>query len=223
MGLDLPADVTGFKGQHKGDTVWVLASGTSMDFIPKKFFHDKVCVCVNNVGITLGLPMYYTVTHYHRDAIRVAGLRPDLPVITPLLDLGRFGPEAADREPTEPNIYRIATNDQQFAAFNAERDWPTEPDTLVAGPTSLHMTMHFAHYLGAAHIVLAGADCGRLDGDSNFTGYVPGDNPFAVWEATLGPVAEQLRARGTSVHSLNPFVSLALEGRTFRGPTVTIN
>ena len=212
-----------FKGKRGGETAWVIGSGASLDYIPPAFFADKLCVCVNRVGITLGLPWFYTVTHYHRDAMIVADERPDLPVIIPELDLGRFGPEAANREPDQPNVYRMPTNDQLFSGFDPVRDWPTDPDALVAGPTSLHMTMHFAAYLGAAHLVLVGADCGTLGHRSNFDGYSVGDNPFPVWQATLAGVADQIRATGVSVHSLNPFVNFALEGVPFRGPTVSIN
>lgn len=223
MGLTLPPDRFGFRDAHKGETVWVLGSGASLDYIPREFFHDKTCVTVNRVGITLELPTFYTVSHYHRDAILVANERPDLPVICPVADLGAGGPEESDREPHEPNVYRFPTNLQMFAAFDPWAHWPTDPDALVAGPTSLHMTMHFAQYLGAAHLVLVGADCGTLGSRSNFTGYSIGDNPFAVWQRTLSGVADQIRARGTSVHSLNPFVNFALEGTPFRGPTVSIN
>jgi hypothetical protein len=219
----LPQDRRSFRDHLAGETVWVLGSGASLDYIPREFWRGKHCVCVNRVGITLGLDRFYTVTHYHRDAMIVANERPDLPVITPQDDLGASGPEAADREPTEPNIYRFPTNPQLFGAFDPARDWPTHPDHLVAGPTSLHMTMHFAQYLGAAHLILVGADCGTLGHRSNFTGYSIGDNPFPVWQATLTGVADQIRARGTSVHSLNPFVNFALEGVPFRGPTVQIN
>ena len=221
--LVLPNEGRSFRGHLKGATIWVLGSGASLDYIPVDFWRGKHCVCVNKVGITLGLEQFYTVTHYHRDAMIVADERPDLPVITPELDLGRFGPEAADREPDQPNIYRFPTNDQLFGGFDPVRDWPSEPHQLVAGPTSLHMTMHFAAYLGAAHIVLVGADCGTLGHRSNFAGYGIGDNPFPVWQATLGGVADQIRATGVSVHSLNPFVNFALEGVPFRGPTVSIN
>jgi hypothetical protein len=44
-----------------------------------------------------------------------------------------------------------------------------------------------------------------------------------VWEQQLPKVARKLRSMGVGVVSLNPFVNLALEGHTFRGPTVTIN
>lgn len=225
MGLEtmLPEDGKLFKDSLKGETVYVLGSGASLDHVPRSFFFDKLCVCVNNVGVGLNLPSFITVTHYHRDATNVALARPDLPVITPLDDLGAGGPEAADGVPTARNVYRFPTGPQMFGSFDPVEHWPTDPDALVAGPTSLHMTMHFAAYLGAAHIVLVGADCGLLDGGSNFAGYKVGDNPFNVWQSTLSGVADQIRASGTSVHSLNPFVNFALEGHSFRGPTVTIN
>ncbi|CAB5217050.1 hypothetical protein UFOVP199_37 [uncultured Caudovirales phage] len=224
MGLTLlPESPVGFKDSRKGETIWVLGSGASLNHISRDFFFDKTCVCVNNVGITLNLPEFYTVTHYHRDAIRVATQRPDLPVIAPVADLGAGGPEESDREPWQRNVYRFATNPQMFGAFDAQTHWPTDPDALVAGPTSLHMTMHFAAYLGAAHIVLVGADCGLLGDESNFAGYTPGDNPMEVWQRTLPGVANKIRAAGVSVHSLNPFVNFALEGVPFRSPRVSIN
>lgn len=211
------------QGAHAGATIWVVGSGASLDYIAPEFFSEKVCVAVNRVGITKPLAEFYTVTHYHRDAMIVAEARPDLPVITPQADLGAGGPEAADREPTQGNIHRFPTGPQLFGAFNPERHWPTDPDALVAGPTSLHMTMHFAHWLGAASIVLVGADCGTLDERSNFDGYSVGDNPFDVWSRTLPGVADQLRQRGTAVHSLNPFVNLQCEGVPYRSPRVNIN
>lgn len=222
-GADVGLTLRDFANTHAGETIYVLGSGASLDYIAPGFFDDKTVVTTNLVGIRLSLPSFYTVTHYHRDAEIVADARPDLTVITPVLDLGRFGPEAAFRVPPQENVCFAPTNDQQFDGFSAARDWPTEPDTLVAGPTSLHMTMHFAQYLGAAHIILVGADCGTLGHKSNFEGYAVGDNPFAIWQRHIGEVAEQIRARGTSVHSLNPFVNFALEGTPFRGPTVQIN
>jgi len=223
VGLVLPSRREAFRDCRKGETIWVVGSGSSLDHVGAGFFDGKTVVCVNRVGITLGIDEFFSVTHYHRDAMIVASFRPDLPVITPEDDLGAGTWEAADHRPTEPSIYFFPTNPQLFGAFDAERDWPTDPEALVAGPTSLHMAMCFAQYLGAAHIVLAGADCGTFDGASNFAGYAIGDNPFTVWESSLAQVAAEIRRRGTAVHSLNPFASLALEGHSFQSPTVRIN
>jgi hypothetical protein len=43
-----------------------------------------------------------------------------------------------------------------------------------------------------------------------------------VWAEHLPKVANQLRAEGVSVMSLNPFVNFALEGHRYDGPC-TIN
>lgn len=221
MGLTLPADVTGLCDSRKGETAWVLGSGASLNYVPRWFWSDRLVVAVNFVGLRLELQEFYAVTHYHADAAQIAAERPDIPVIAPRVDQG--GPAAIPVPPQAPNIFYIDTNAQAYSQFDCAELWPKKPDTLIVGPTSLHMTMHFAAYLGARHIILAGADCGLLDGDSNFRGYSVGDNPMAVWERTLGDVANQLRAEGVSVMSLNPFVNFALEGHRFHGPTVNIN
>lgn len=217
----MPADVTGFRDSRKGETAWVLGSGASLNHVPRWFWADRLVVAVNFVGVRLDLPEFYAVTHYHCDAAEIAAARPDIPVIAPRVDQG--GPAAIPVPPDAPNIYYINTGTQAYAQFDCAELWPKAPDTLVVGPTSLHMTMHFAAYLGARHIILAGADCGRLDGKSNFSGYSPGDNPLDVWERSLRQVANQLRSEGISVMSLNPFVNFALEGHAFAGPTTTIN
>jgi hypothetical protein len=79
--------------------------------------------------------------------------------------------------------------------------------------------MHWAVWLGAAHIVLVGADCGVIDGTNNVEGYrSPVDidlDSVAMhkdWEMMLERMAVHVRSLGVSVHSLNPWVTLGLEG-----------
>ena len=220
MGLTLPSDPHEFKDSRKGETAYVIASGSSVDHVPRWFFADKLCVAVNFVGVRLKLPEFYTVTHYWTDANQIAAARPDLPVIAPMVDQG--GPAAISTPPAAPNVYRFKTNAQAYSQFDCAELWPKEPHALIAGPTSLNMTMHFAAYLGARHIILVGADCGLLDGRANFDGYARGDNPMPVWAEHLPKVANQLRAESISVMSLNPFVNFALEGHRYDGPC-TIN
>jgi hypothetical protein len=217
MAVELPADGRDFKDSRRGETAWVIASGRSVQYVPPSFFDDKLSVCVNFVGMQLNLKEFYTVSHYRQDALQVAAYRPDLPAIAPVKILSG---DPSVEMPSTPNLYLFPTNEQQLSAFDVETMWPTDPDALVVGPTSLHMTMHFAAYLGAKHIVLVGADCGFLDGRSNFPGYAPGDNPMDVWAEQLPKVANKLRAMGVSVMSLNPFVNLALEGHPYHGPVI---
>ena len=213
---------TDFKGKHSGATVYVVGSGATLNYIPPGFLDDKVVVCINRSGEALGLDQFYSVSHYHHDAHILADARPDLPVIVPMIEQG-IGTPALTR-PTQPNVYFVETNQQMYSSFNVDEHWPADENHLVCGPTSLHMGMHFAAYLGAKFMVVVGADCGVLDDRDAVEGYAPGDpKPFAVWEEQLPKVARKLRSMGVGVVSLNPFVSLALEGHRFRGPTVTIN
>jgi hypothetical protein len=213
---------TDFRRQQWGATIYVVGSGATLNHLPAGFLEDKIVVCINRSGEALGLDDFYSVTHYHHDAHILADARPDLPVIVPMVEQGIGTP--AKTRPTQPNVFFVETNQQMYSAFNAEEHWPTNEDHLVCGPTSLHMGMHFAAYLGAWFIVLVGADCGVLDDRDAVDGYAPGDpKPFAVWEEQLPKVSRKIRSMGVGVVSLNPFVSLALEGHRFRSPTVTIN
>jgi hypothetical protein len=213
---------TDFRRRHAGETIYVVGSGATLDHVPHGFFDDKITVCINRAGEALGLKEFYSVTHYHLDAHILADARPDLPVIVPMVEQG-IGYPALTR-PTQVNVFFVQTNPQMYSAFDCAEHWPTHDDHLVCGPTSLHMGMHFAAYLGARFIVLAGADCGTLDDRDAVDGYAPGDpKPFTVWEQQLPKVAKKLRQMGVGVMSLNPFVNLALEGHRFRGPSVTIN
>ena len=219
----LPQDYREFKDSRRGETAWVIASGSSVDHINPAFFNDKLCVCVNFAGMKLGLTNFYSVTHYWLDAIVLSEHLPELPIITPHNDLGGCNLSAVT--PTGANVYRVPTGPQRFSAFDVNTDWPHDPDAFVAGPTSLHMTMHFAAYLvgSGGSIVLVGADCGTLDGASNFAGYTSGDNPFAVWAHHLPIVADRLRSTGVAVHSLNPWVNPSLEGHVYRSPITGVN
>ena len=222
MGLTPRPERVQFRDRHAGKTVYVLASGPSLNYIEPSFFDDKIVVAVNYIGTELALSRFYMVSHYHLDAHEMANKRPDIPIIVPEVDQG--GTQLAATAPDYPNVWSFPTNQQAYAGFDPDVHWPTEPDSLVVGPTSLHMTMHFAAYLGATHIVLVGADCGTLDGAENRNGHDRGiGSPWGVWATMLPRVADKLRSQGTEVYSLNPFVNFGLEGHRYWSPTATVN
>ena len=209
-----------FKDAAEGEKVYVIASGASLDYIDPAFFADEWVVAVNFIGRELGLEHYIMCSHYHLDAIEMEGT--DIQVIVPEIDQG--GNHLAPHAPTGRNVYAFPTNQQRYAQFDVDHDWPTEPDSLPVGPTSLHFAMAFAAYLGAATIILVGADCGTLDGNENRAGHDNGiGSPYAVWEDFLPRVADRLRRDGVNVYSLNPFVTPALEGHSYRSPRCQIN
>ena len=197
-------------GVWEGQTVYVLGSGPSLDFIDASFFDDKNCVAINFVGRELGLKNFVTFTHYVNDAVEVASAFPHLPVV--LLRWEESGLSVS-------NIDNIRSVDK-FAVppGNFFSPYDFDGQGLVFGSSSLHGGMHLAVLMGAKNIVLVGADCGAIDGNNRFAGYVAGHTPWAVYEGHLRLMKSWLKdVYGCGVYSLNPFVNLNLEGHRFEG------
>jgi hypothetical protein len=103
---------------------------------------------------------------------------------------------------------------------------PPRPDSLAYGSSSLHGTMHLAAWIGAKHLVMVGADAGRLDQTANLAGYgelggggAEQDRILSLYERDHRRMKQWLIANyGVTVYSLNPFINLNLEGHTFTGP-----
>lgn len=214
MGLGRGNNFRAYRDVHRGETAWVLGSGRTLEYVDARFFDDKLVVAVNFAGLVKGVRRYYTVSNHHDDAQAIAERCGGQPVIT--TEVEQVPPGDSTGVPaTEPNIVKVPSIDQPFSEFTTARHWPDDPNLFAVGPTSLHLAMRWAWYIGARHIVIAGADCGTLDGAGRMEDYPPGHLHFGMWEGMLRDIADRLRKDGVSVHSLNPFVSLALEGHTF--------
>ena len=202
-----------FRDIHVGDTAWVLGSGATLNFVDPKFFDDKLCFATNFVGREFGLKKFYCFSHYHQDSFEMSKLA-DF-VFVPRLEHG-----CRSAWPHE-EIDNVVLFDSEHGAPGERFDPFGEhcPDTsLVIGSSGLHGTMHLAAYMGCAHIVLVGADCGTLDGQDRFNGYPTGDTFWGIYNQHLMLMKQWLWQRfGCTVYSLNPFVNLNLEGHLFDG------
>ena len=56
------------RGKHEGETIWVLGSGPSLNFIDPAFFADKIVVSTNFSANSIGVTPDYMFTHYHQHA-----------------------------------------------------------------------------------------------------------------------------------------------------------
>lgn len=215
------------KDRHKGEDVYVLGSGASMDYIEPAFYEGKTIVATNLVGHLLGIiePWVYTHSHYHVNALEVATAHPDAIVVAPLGDRGFTGtPETR----LDNVIYyeHVGTG----AEFDVENAW--HDAGLIVGSSGIHGSMHLAAFMGAANIILVGADCGLIDGRSNHGKYIDeygrtssGDLLtsdalvwLGRWDRHLRHVKRKLQdVYGCGVYSLNPFVNFNLEGHSFTG------
>jgi hypothetical protein len=195
----------------QGQTVYVLGSGPSLNFLDKTFFDDKNCVAINYVGHEFGLKKFTSFTHYGDDALFMADHYPHLDVVVREWHLGKRVTEIL------PNMHVVPCEnvDPPGESFDPE-SWGGLG--LVFGSSSIHGGMHLAAYMGAKHVVLVGADCGTIDGNNRFNGYPEGDTPWTLYEKHLRMMKEWLQVNfNCSVYSLNPFVNFNLEGHKFVG------
>lgn len=200
-----------FEGRHQGETVWVLGSGKTGDFVERTFFDGKTVVAVNHAWQGKADHAYSVSNHWGSpaDSWRVSPRELRVPQ----------GDNGFARQHTKRDIL-VPTIEQKYQEFDAFADWP-ERGRFVVGPTSSVLALHWAVWLGAAHIVLVGLDCGEIDGANNRHGYyaedfVASEAWHRLWERNLVRMAEKIRSLGVSVHSLNPWVTFNREGHEWR-------
>jgi hypothetical protein len=199
---------------HKGETVWVLGSGPSLNFLHARFFDDKITVSTNESAFTLGFQPDYVFSHYHSEASKMEA---SIAVVTLARDTATQQPWQGET-PKHVVLIEQDSYNPPGSSWNPLTTHPPKPGSLAYGSSSLHGSMHLAAWLGAAHIVLVGADCGTLDGEHRVAGYPNGDKLWALYNQHHKLMKDWLvREYGVTVYSLNPFINLNLEGHRFEG------
>ena len=217
-------DITGLKGTENSD-IYIIGSGSSLDYIPKSFFQDKVTIGVNTV--CNHVPCKYTICHHYC-------------VLQPIIDSGETivvtseyescvlnscirgfkGPYKHDGTyenvpylPLKGTYYYYKHSNQGYESIKiVDKDgW------LTAGGTIVTEAIHFAYFLGAKNIILCGVDGGFIDGKTNVTGYSSPTNSDHMKnvQKQLEQISSWVRGRGVPVMSINPFINFTLEGHHF--------
>ena len=87
--------------------------------------------------------------------------------------------------------------------------------------------MHIAAYMGAKNIILCGHDCGKLNGNLYYEGYMEKDwvsaenwSGINSWMGSLQKQTQLVRKYlmenyNCNIHSLNPFLNFGLEGNRY--------
>ena len=203
------------RNRHEGETLWVLGSGPSLNFLASEFFNDKTVVSTNFSARVLGVKPEYVFSHYHEDAL---DLLKDSGVVVTLAKNWRD--DSPFPSPDEPGIVLCEQDSYRpkDTTWNPLTTHRPREDSLAFGSSSLHGAMHLAAHLGASHIVLVGADCGTIDGENRVEGYVQGETPWQMYNNHHKLMKDYLvQEYGVQVYSLNPFINFNLEGHTFHG------
>lgn len=197
--------------------IYVLGSGATLSHIKPRFFDGKTVVATNSAAQRLGLYerdcTVVTHSHYHEDIYPLAERYPDHVFYAP------EGNQGFEGKPQHlmPNIHFYPHPATKYD-FNVDQS--VYPNGFIVGSSSIHGSMHIAAHMGAQTIILAGADCGILDGSANMNGYQSGNLTSGEprmwldrWEQHLRMVKAWLQDHyDVDIHSINPFLNLNLEG-----------
>lgn len=207
------------KDIEKGNDIYVLASGPSMDFIPKSFFENKVTLGINELYVTHKCKYYIRKEHKEVfDALKHPGIH-----IISRHDCGNWGGSRAE-DNDDCYIFDHMSNDESIHIEELDTD------RIIVSWSTITSGIHMAYYLGAKNIILCGADCGRIDGRNNVKNYHTGEGGggkkvdqewYRQWLGNISPASEllaaEIRKRGVPVMSINPFINYQLEGHLYDG------
>jgi len=210
MGQTSSHNVTEIYGKHKGEDIYIIGSGSSMDFFSKKFFENKTVICLNNMYKFF--PCNYMLSHHH-DIIQEA-IDSGATVITSKHNISH---PAHKTHNFTGEYYFYEHNDQGFCKVDME-NWGK---MIVTAGTPVVAALQIAANMGANNVVLCGVDGGTIDKKTNYREYplpTQGGHPGRVQNA-IEQTANMIRQDGVGVCCVLPFVNLTLEGHDWNYDT----
>lgn len=216
--------ITELKNIHKGEDIWVIGAGSSMDYVDSSFFENKISISVNQMYEHF--PCEYVVgrdlmvRERWENTIKDLSNRKDIKFLYSRLHQG-YGP-----------VNSIIESDNFYSFESGIRDDVKGlecigTDKMVCIRTTLNTCIHLAAYMGAKNIMICGKDEGKIDGNLYYDGYVKSEwpdsenwNGIEHWLYLTSKNTMMVRDRikevyNCNIHSLNPFINFKLEGHKY--------
>ena len=212
--------ISELKNSHFGEDVYVIGSGSSIDFIDWSFFDRKTCVGINKVPAFIKCD--YGITH-HQECVRII-LGSDTPLVVSQFRHCMSG-VCMSRYTKDNDCYMYEHVYQPGKTLVT--DMFNSTTGLVVGSTTVIDAMSFAYHIGAKNIILCGIDGVTINGNNNFAGYYPSEGDDNYREGIhlnkqkehsvakmkiIEEFAAFIRENGVNVLSVNPFVNMRFEG-----------
>lgn len=203
------------KGKYKDSTIWVIGSGSTLDYVPPDFFNDKITVGVNRVYKKYPVTYSATMHHFSIDDM----LKANQTVITTEFECGFPDRGALDIKYADKDVYMAKHQKQDIMI--PHYDWFDQDDALIVGGTSSILAMSFAVHLGAKYLMLCGMDGASLNGRTHFDGYNEKNYDHTQLTACrrdynwlIRHFRDFLKDEDVYCYTLNPFIGLLNELQT---------
>ena len=215
--------IDALRNKFKGKDIYVLASGSSMNYISKDFFDNKITVGINRVCNFFKCDFTVTKDGEGFDSILKNSINKNN-----ILVISKF------RYGTRPSLNRVIDNAFYFDHFDKPNEQPqTEKiskslNKLIVSHSTITSGIHFAAFLGAKNIIICGHDGGTINGESTIKEYYKYLKPhqrtmprYNDWlrsiKAHTKDVCGKLKQEyGCNIYTINPFLFLDLEGNIYK-------
>jgi hypothetical protein len=210
-------NIRALKDLHRGQTIFVVASGATLNYLDQRLFKDSVVVTVNETW--MHVPASYALMHHPERAQEAIDAHQTLVISERGWGCEDWGLPVDLRG----NYYTYKTEDNNMScAINVAQLEEDTTEGLVVSPCTTSEALQFAAHLGAAVILCCGIDGGALDGQWCVEGYNSGwptpPHHIRLTQHILRATYAALRRRGTAVHSVSPFVGYDHEGHRYTAP-----
>ena len=193
------------ENKHKGQDIYVVASGKSCDWIDPDYFVGRIAIGVNQVYRRFNGLRYIV----RKDGGLEEGV--DIPCIMPELRYGNRG-----NEPNQADyLFKHHNNKHAIVDFDVH----PHNENIIVSHSTITSAIHVAAFMGARSILIVGHDGKPINGESNFRGY-HGDPPplwanytdYNNWLSTILPTTKAVqeyieREYGCQVLYCTPLVS----------------
>tara|TARA_B100000073_G_scaffold314640_1_gene289964 strand:- start:567 stop:1244 length:678 start_codon:yes stop_codon:yes gene_type:complete len=219
-------NITDLKNKHKDEDIWIILAGSSMDYISTDFFNNKITIGQNQVY--KHYPCNYVVMKDCMEEPRFPRSIEELDRLEkPLIYCEYYKGYSTNQK----NVIKHK-NSYMFKHNTRQDDLETElynlrDDEIVVSKSTVTSLMHIAAYMGAKNIILCGHDCGKLNGNLYYEGYMEKDwvsaenwNGINSWMGSIQKQTQLVRKYlmdnyNCNIHSLNPFLNFGLEGNRY--------
>lgn len=227
--------IKGLHNKHKGQDIYILCSGPSVDYFSRDFFNNKIVISVNRsyTALSIDICKYVIFQDYNEDLISDVYNAPGVLMIIPERAGGRdelksfveweqffFEREFPEHNPKQRYYFKHCEN--SVGTLPELLEW-NNPNYLVINKNTTNSALHLAAQLGAKNIILVGHDGCLLDGQANHHDYWRRFNEndyresYLEWMGGNLELTSKVRKKlidvfNVNIYSLNPFLSFALDG-----------
>jgi len=210
------------KQVHQGEDIWIIAAGSSMNYVENSFFENKITIGINRVAMKF--ECNYLVA---KDGRGFDLISDQIDAKTKLILSKHESGNPHQKENSFKGEFWIFDHPFKPGENPDLSCISKESEKIVVSYSTITSGIHLAAYMGAKNIMLCGHDCGTIDGESTLVGYYSNIKPhhgtderYVEWLSQIENhttlVCHRLKqVYGCNIHSLNPFINLNLEGHKY--------